>query len=266
MSLFAERVGLIDTENAFKIGPYIRQLEEQGKPVIRCNLGEPDFPHPAAHQGRGEAAARPRQHALLRPPGHPPAAEGDRAQIKRDARDPGHARTRWWFSRAPSRRSASARRPTATPATRSSTRAPASRSTSRSSRYLGAMPVPLHLDEAHASPFTAANSAAVITDRTKLIYLNFPSNPTGGVATREQLKDIAEIIRKCCRRTSASTPTRSTKTSSSTAASITASPRAPDGRTDHPRQRRLQEFRLDRRPDRLCRLPHQGRGRHSSRI
>ena len=31
MGLFAKRVGLIDTENAFKIGPLIRALEEQGK-------------------------------------------------------------------------------------------------------------------------------------------------------------------------------------------------------------------------------------------
>ena len=46
MGLFAHRVGLIDTENAFKVGPYIRQIEEQGKRVIKCNLGEPDFPVP----------------------------------------------------------------------------------------------------------------------------------------------------------------------------------------------------------------------------
>ena len=46
MALLAERTGLIDTENAFKVGPYIRELEEQGKQVIKCNLGEPDFPIP----------------------------------------------------------------------------------------------------------------------------------------------------------------------------------------------------------------------------
>src|SRR3972149_8088406 len=46
MGLLAERVGLLDTENAFKIGPYIRAIEEQGKKVIKCNLGEPDFPVP----------------------------------------------------------------------------------------------------------------------------------------------------------------------------------------------------------------------------
>src|ERR1700722_19711477 len=42
----AERSKLIDTENAFKIGPYIREVEEAGHRVIKCNLGEPDFPVP----------------------------------------------------------------------------------------------------------------------------------------------------------------------------------------------------------------------------
>jgi aspartate aminotransferase len=46
MVLLARRVGLIDTENAFKIGPKIRAIEERGKKVIKCSLGEPDFPVP----------------------------------------------------------------------------------------------------------------------------------------------------------------------------------------------------------------------------
>ncbi len=46
LTLLAKRNALIDTENAFKVGPYIRSLEDQGKRVIKCNLGEPDFPLP----------------------------------------------------------------------------------------------------------------------------------------------------------------------------------------------------------------------------
>ncbi len=43
MALYADRVSKIDTENAFKIGPYIVSVEKQGHKVIKCNLGEPDF-------------------------------------------------------------------------------------------------------------------------------------------------------------------------------------------------------------------------------
>ena len=46
MGLISQRTGLIDTESAFKIGPQIKGLEDQGKRVIKCNLGEPDFPVP----------------------------------------------------------------------------------------------------------------------------------------------------------------------------------------------------------------------------
>ncbi len=43
MSLLAKRVDLLDTENAFKIGPQIKAIEDQGKRVIRCNLGRARF-------------------------------------------------------------------------------------------------------------------------------------------------------------------------------------------------------------------------------
>src|SRR4030095_12054681 len=45
--LFSGRGLLLGTESAFKTGPLIRSAEEQGIRVIRCNLGEPDFPLPA---------------------------------------------------------------------------------------------------------------------------------------------------------------------------------------------------------------------------
>ncbi len=47
MALFADRIRLIDTENAFAVGPCIREAEADGHRVIRCNIGEPDFELPA---------------------------------------------------------------------------------------------------------------------------------------------------------------------------------------------------------------------------
>ena len=46
MALLSRRVQRIGTENAFKIGPYINEVAATGLKVIRCNLGEPDFPLP----------------------------------------------------------------------------------------------------------------------------------------------------------------------------------------------------------------------------
>ena len=62
--------------------------------------------------------------------------------------------------------------------------------------YVGAKPVPLHLQEEADFSFSGRDLAPLITDRTRVIILNFPSNPTGGVATVEQLADIAAVIRK----------------------------------------------------------------------
>src|SRR3954469_14058827 len=46
-AMFAERVSRLGTEGAFRISPYIAEVEARGTRVIRCNIGEPDFPMPA---------------------------------------------------------------------------------------------------------------------------------------------------------------------------------------------------------------------------
>jgi aspartate/methionine/tyrosine aminotransferase len=51
------------------------------------------------------------------------------------------------------------------------------------------------LEEAEFS-FSGRDLEPLITERTRVIILNFPSNPTGGVATPEQLADIAEVIQR----------------------------------------------------------------------
>ena len=62
--------------------------------------------------------------------------------------------------------------------------------------YVGAKPVPVHLKEEKNFTLSGNDVASVMTSKTKMIYLNFPSNPTGGVASQEQLREIAEVILK----------------------------------------------------------------------
>ena len=59
----------------------------------------------------------------------------------------------------------------------------------------GAVPVPLHLLEGRNFAFDPNDLARKITPKTKLIILNTPQNPTGGILTRKDLEAIAEIIR-----------------------------------------------------------------------
>ena len=40
-------MSLLGSENAFRIAPLIRELEARGHRVLKCHVGEPDFPLPA---------------------------------------------------------------------------------------------------------------------------------------------------------------------------------------------------------------------------
>ena len=62
-------------------------------------------------------------------------------------------------------------------------------------RFAGATPVPLVLREADEFAFSVDELAARVTDRTKLVILNSPQNPTGGVLARETLAAAARVLR-----------------------------------------------------------------------
>ncbi len=195
MTLYADRVGLIDTENAFKIGPYIGEVEKAGNKVIKCNLGEPDFALPkhireevkkqidndlthycdpqgiiALREAIAKEITTTRginvtpDRVVVFPGAKPPI--GLCQQTYCNAGDeiiypsPGFPIYESFIS------------------------------------YIQAKPVPLHLKEENGFSFTGKELEPLITSRTKLIFINFPSNPTGGVASEAQLKEIADIIKK----------------------------------------------------------------------
>ena len=60
----------------------------------------------------------------------------------------------------------------------------------------GAKPVPIHLHEARDFAFDPAEFERLITPKTKLLILNYPHNPTGGLLGRKELEAIAGILRK----------------------------------------------------------------------
>jgi aspartate aminotransferase len=60
----------------------------------------------------------------------------------------------------------------------------------------GAVPVPIYLRESRGFNFDPQELADKITPRTKLLILNSPQNPTGGVIPRQDMEAIAAIVRK----------------------------------------------------------------------
>jgi aspartate/methionine/tyrosine aminotransferase len=193
--LLAERIGRLGSENAFKIGPFIRDVEAQGHRVIRCNLGEPDFPLPAHIR---EEVKRQIDNDLTHycdPQGILPLREAI-------ARDMGRRRG---LAITPDRVVVFAggkppigfcEQAYCDPGDEVIYPSPGFPIYESFTRFVGAVPVPLHLEERDGFSFTGAQLDRLITKRTKLIFLNFPSNPTGGVATRDELLGIADVIRR----------------------------------------------------------------------
>src|SRR2546430_4517401 len=61
-------------------------------------------------------------------------------------------------------------------------------------RYVGGHAVPIRLREEKDFGFDIDELAGLITDRTRLIILNSPHNPTGGVLQKQDIRDIDEAI------------------------------------------------------------------------
>ena len=61
--------------------------------------------------------------------------------------------------------------------------------------YVGAIPVSLPLVESRDFRFEIASLEAAITPKTKILVLNSPHNPTGGILTPEDIEAIAAIVR-----------------------------------------------------------------------
>lgn len=63
-------------------------------------------------------------------------------------------------------------------------------------RWCGATPVPLPLLEERDFTFDPADLEARLSDRTKLVILNSPQNPTGGVVPADVLAESARLIER----------------------------------------------------------------------
>lgn len=60
----------------------------------------------------------------------------------------------------------------------------------------GAVPVPIATKEENKFKITAREIQEKITEKTKGIIISFPNNPTGGIMTKKELEEIAEVIKE----------------------------------------------------------------------
>src|SRR5579859_1018025 len=62
--------------------------------------------------------------------------------------------------------------------------------------FVGAVPVPIPLRESRDFRLDVEELAALVTPRTRMLIVNSPQNPTGGILTVEDMAAIAELARE----------------------------------------------------------------------
>ncbi|MCI0472170.1 MAG: pyridoxal phosphate-dependent aminotransferase [Ignavibacteria bacterium] len=62
-------------------------------------------------------------------------------------------------------------------------------------KFMGGKPVPIPLKEEKGFAFDPEDLRKLITDKTKLLIMNTPQNPTGGILKKEDIIKIAEILK-----------------------------------------------------------------------
>ncbi len=195
MMKLAERMSRLGTETAFEVLAKAKSLEAQGKEVIHLEIGEPDFDTPkniidaavkALNEGKthyGPAAGVPELREVL--------AEdmGKRRNIKIHPNQvvvtPGAKPIMFFTILALIDEGDEVMYPN-----------PGFPIYESVIDFVGAKSVPYPLREEREFSFNLDEFMSLITDKTRMIILNTPQNPTGGILTEEDLKDVAKVAQE----------------------------------------------------------------------
>ena len=196
-----------------------------GDGVLRARAGARDGARRARRHPPGDRRARLRHAGAHHRGGHRRAAGGGDALLPRGRASPSCARRpppscrapAAWTSRpsacswptAPSRSCSSPSSPPASPGDEVVYPDPGFPIYESAIRWVGATPVPLPLREELGFSFALEDLEARLSERTKLVILNSPQNPTGGVTPAADLAAAARADPR--RRRPGCSPTRSTR-------------------------------------------------------
>jgi aspartate/methionine/tyrosine aminotransferase len=197
MPPLSRRAESLGTENAFVVLAEVNALAREGRDIISFCIGQPDFPTPAHIQDAAVAAVRGGRH------GYTPSAGIDELRAAA-AESMGRLRG---LTIAPEEVVVGAgAKPFIAYAIASVTDYgagdevifPVPGFPIYESQCLahGAVPVGLPLRESRSFAFDPDELEARITPRTKLLILNSPHNPTGGLLGRADLEAIADVLRR----------------------------------------------------------------------
>jgi aspartate/methionine/tyrosine aminotransferase len=191
----AERMEHIGQETAFEVLVRAKALEAQGRSVIHLEIGEPDFDTPshiiaraqqaleegATHYGPGAGIPALRQ-AVTR---YLNKWRGIDVDASRVVITPGAKPIMFFAILA-----------LVNPGDEVMYPDPGFPIYESMARFVGGVPVPMPLREDRRFRFDPDEFRSLVTDRTRLIIINSPHNPTGSVLTHADLQVIADVARE----------------------------------------------------------------------
>jgi aspartate aminotransferase len=187
----AERMFRLGTESAFEVLARAQRLAQAGRSIINLGIGQPDFPTPENIVAAAQKALAEGHHGYTPANGILPLREAVAEDIlkwrgveidpERIVIVPGGKVTMYFAITMFGEPGAEIMYP--------DPGFPIYRSVIE---FTGARAVPIPLYEDSGFSFSAEEVLAEITPRTRLIIVNSPANPTGGVVPKEELDRLVE--------------------------------------------------------------------------
>jgi aspartate aminotransferase len=188
----ASRMQTIGTEGAFAVSARARALEAEGRPMIHLQIGEPDFDTPAHVRDAAKRALDDGATHYAPFPGIPELRKAIAEDVTR----------RKGFPADPSQVFVTvggkgvmlyAILGLVDPGDEVIVPDPGYPIYESLTRFVGATAVPIPIRMENEFRLDVEELARLITPRTRLLIINSPANPTGGVLTRADLERIAEL-------------------------------------------------------------------------
>ncbi|MHA7876592.1 pyridoxal phosphate-dependent aminotransferase [Roseivivax sp.] len=192
---FAASLSRLGTESAFTVLARAGALAAEGRDIVNLGIGQPDFPTPAHIVEAGAEALRAGHHGYTPAAGTPElraAVAEDLARRHGVSVDPGRVVV------------VPGGKPTmffavlmfGEPGAEILYPDPGFPIYGSLVRYSGATPVPYAPSEALGFGISAESILSRITEKTRLVILNSPGNPTGGVTSREEIDKLVAGLAK----------------------------------------------------------------------
>lgn len=192
-SIFAKRMATLETETAFEVLAKAKALEKQGKNIVHLEIGEPDFDTPQhikdaavkalkdGYTHYGPSAGLPEFREVIAQ--YISRTRGIEAEAADVVVTPG-AKPIMFFSMLA----------LVNPGEEILYPNPGFPVYESLANFVQGKPVPIPLKEENDFRLDPEYVKKKITKKTKMIILNYPENPTGGILTRDDLKVIADCI------------------------------------------------------------------------